>query len=235
MAGEEGRRRCDERHSFGCDGAFIHRDKALVRPFVVDEAFHPLLGAAAPVGQYRVCLSQALGPFFGLRVLCLASCILCSFWMVSERRCAPSLLLCCAVLWVFRYDASRVFHHLFFVSFVFFRSMFCLSIAVLCVFRCLTCVCLPPFLSIPSLSRAPSVQNLTCVLNAYHHLCLSFSSCFFQSTFCLFEEHYFDTPQALAKHYKDDFGFTPSETRLEDIDQAVLRSLTDQVCSGELV
>ncbi|CAN0389302.1 unnamed protein product, partial [Ectocarpus fasciculatus] len=50
-----------------------------------------------------------------------------------------------------------------------------------------------------------------------------------QSTFCLFEEHYFETPQALAQHYKDDFGFTPSETRLEDIDQGVLRSLTDQV------
>ncbi|CAN0356357.1 unnamed protein product, partial [Ectocarpus sp. 6 AP-2014] len=50
-----------------------------------------------------------------------------------------------------------------------------------------------------------------------------------QSTFCLFEEHYFETPQALAKHYKDDFGFTPSEARLEDIDQAVLSSLTDQM------
>ncbi|CAM9391220.1 unnamed protein product [Pylaiella littoralis] len=50
-----------------------------------------------------------------------------------------------------------------------------------------------------------------------------------QSTFCSFEERYFDTPQALAKHHRDDFGFTPSKARVEDIDQTVLLSLADQM------
>lgn len=50
-----------------------------------------------------------------------------------------------------------------------------------------------------------------------------------QSTFCPFEEHYFDTPQALARHYKEDFGFTPTAARVEDIDRSVLQALTGQV------
>lgn len=66
--------------------------------------------------------------------------------------------------------------------------------------------------------------------NSFLRLRLSTLS-FPQSTFCPFEEHYFDTPQALSAHYKEDFGFMPNEAGIERIDPAVLRALTDQVCS----
>ena len=50
-----------------------------------------------------------------------------------------------------------------------------------------------------------------------------------QNTFCPFEERYYDSPQALAEHYKEDFAFTPSSLPLEKIDPEVLHSLTEQV------
>ncbi|CAN0346990.1 unnamed protein product [Ascophyllum nodosum] len=50
-----------------------------------------------------------------------------------------------------------------------------------------------------------------------------------QNTFCPFEERYYDSPQALAEHYKEDFAFTPSSLPLEKIDPEVLHSLTEQM------
>lgn len=50
-----------------------------------------------------------------------------------------------------------------------------------------------------------------------------------QSTFCPFDERYYDSPQALADHYREDFGFIPSSLPLENVDPVTLNGLTQQV------
>lgn len=49
-----------------------------------------------------------------------------------------------------------------------------------------------------------------------------------QRTYCPFEERYYDTPQALAKHYDEEFGFTPTTVPVDALDPAVLHRLTQQ-------